>query len=58
VDKFIQELETTPVATVKEAAKFEADRIAARGQSVTTKGRFGGRRWWRQSSQAPQGQER
>lgn len=37
VDKIIQELETTPVATAEEAAKFEADRIAARGQSVTTK---------------------
>ena len=37
VDKVIQELETTPVATAEEAAKFEADRVAARGQSVTTK---------------------
>jgi len=37
VDKIIQELETTPVATAEEAAKFEADRVAARGQSVTTK---------------------
>ena len=37
VDKVITELETTPVATAEEAAKFEADRIAARGQSVTTK---------------------
>jgi hypothetical protein len=37
VDKIIRELETTPVATAEEAAKFEADRIAARGQSVTTK---------------------
>lgn len=37
VDKIINELETTPVATAEEAAKFEADRIAARGQSVTTK---------------------
>ena len=37
VDKIIQELETTPVATAEEAAKFEAARVAARGQSVTTK---------------------
>ena len=37
VDKIIQELETTPVATAEEATKFEADRVAARGQSVTTK---------------------
>ena len=37
VDKIITELETTPVATAEEAAKFEADRVAARGQSVTTK---------------------
>lgn len=37
VDKIIQELETTTVATAEEAAKFEADRVAARGQSVTTK---------------------
>ena len=37
VDKIITELENTPVATAEEAAKFEADRIAARGQSVTTK---------------------
>ena len=37
VDKIIQELETTPVATAEEAAKFEAVRVAARGQSVTTK---------------------
>lgn len=37
VDKIIQELETTPVATAEEAAKFEADRVAARGQSVMTK---------------------
>ena len=37
VDKIITELENTPVATDEEAAKFEADRVAARGQSVTTK---------------------
>ena len=37
VDKLIMELENTPVATAEEAAKFEAARIAARGQSVTTK---------------------
>ena len=37
VDKVITELENTPVATAEEAAKFEADRIAARGQSVKTK---------------------
>ncbi len=37
VDKVITELENTSVATAEEAAKFEADRIAARGQSVTTK---------------------
>lgn len=37
VDKIITELENTPVATAEEAAKFEADRVAARGQSVTTK---------------------
>ena len=37
VDKVITELENTPVATAEEAAKFEADRIAARGQTVTTK---------------------
>lgn len=37
VDKVITELDNTSVATAEEAAKFEADRIAARGQSVTTK---------------------
>ena len=37
VDKIITELETTPVATAEEAAKFEAARVAARGQNVTTK---------------------
>ena len=37
VDKIIMELEGTPVATPEEAAKFEADRIAARGQNVKTK---------------------
>ena len=37
VDKIITELENTQVATAEEAAKFEADRVAARGQSVTTK---------------------
>lgn len=37
VDKVITELENTSVATAEEAAKFEADRIAARGQTVTTK---------------------
>jgi len=37
VDKIITELENTPVATAEEAAKFEADRVAARGQSVMTK---------------------
>ena len=37
VDKVITELENTQVATAEEAAKFEADRVAARGQSVTTK---------------------
>ena len=37
VDKVITELENTSVATAEEAAKFEADRIGARGQSVTTK---------------------
>jgi len=37
VDKVITELENTQVATAEEAAKFEADRVAARGQTVTTK---------------------
>ena len=37
VDKVILELGSTPVATAEEAAKFEADRIAARGQNVLTK---------------------
>lgn len=37
VDKIIIELENTPVATAEEAAAFEAVRVAARGQSVTTK---------------------
>lgn len=37
VDKIITELESTPVASAEEAAKFEADRIAARGQSMTKK---------------------
>lgn len=37
VDAVIVELETTPVATVEDAAAFEAARVAARGQSTTTK---------------------
>lgn len=37
VDKLVSELEATPEATAEEAAAFEAVRVAARGQSTTTK---------------------
>lgn len=37
VDKVIMELEGTPIASAEEAAKFETDRIAVRGQSMTKK---------------------
>lgn len=36
-DKLVTELDSVPVATVEEAAAFEAIRVAARGQSETTK---------------------
>ncbi len=37
VDKLITELDATPEASAEEAAAFEAVRVAARGQSPTTK---------------------
>jgi len=37
VDKLINELEATEVATTEEAAAFESVRVAARGQNTTTK---------------------
>ena len=37
VDKLITELDATPEATAEEAAAFEGVRVAARGQSPTTK---------------------
>lgn len=37
VDKLVNELDATPEATAEEAAAFEGVRVAARGQSPTTK---------------------